>query len=331
MKPNLYSLIIFILIGSSCIRQYPEPQESVHEIVLCADMSAMLAYKKVIMYDSDDVLTVDMTGESAYAVSVSPGLGLRFVAEIFSGDGKLVDRRVMPAVVDPENMTATSRYDILLPHDDYVVVSWMDYVADKDCDDLYYDTSEGLMSLWLSDENIPLHRADLDAMAGRLEFRPNSENNRSIVTLHRIQGSYRLLFTDINAYNMVGRSDSHMTAVVTYSGFPNIGFNLLEMEPISWTQTYSFETELIPDDVDSFVIVDYPFVAPGRETILKMDITIYQDGEIINSIKNLSVPLYPAHETVIEGAFLTNDYHGDGDVGIDESFRDEEVIYYPIY
>ena len=356
---NLAALTLLLTGCCATIHIYPDPGESSGIVTLMLQPSVDRdppLYHKEIVYDSLWNRTVTVLDETpAAAYTPADGYALRIIMDVYEGtveeasqstnpQGDFVERYTL--FVDADASAPQGVVETDLPDGEYYVLAWADYVPENAPLNWHY-YADTLRSVWTDLETYPSDMHLRSSAAGQQEFLidytlseegyPSLQSNPDSllksgvipVYLERPSGRYRIISTDSQDFIDKGGALENMTVEVTYKQFVSYGYNVASQSPNSFISSYSF-SRLSMDDApeDEFQLVgDYIFTSYSGETIVLADFCFYDiDGVEINRVEDVEVPLRRNHETVIRGAFLTNELEGGGSVSIDENFEDEYVI-----
>ena len=261
---------------------------------------------------------------------------------------RLLQRRTL--YTDKDALPPQDTIHAYLPHGDYYVLAWADYVPQTDPADWHYLT-DTLTNIRTDISTYPNNGHLRSTAAGQVEFGMDfaltregypvtrSDEGTSIVKesrvvpvgLSRPAGRYRVVALDYEDFLQTGGSMDGMTVKVIYRQYVSAGFNVATMEPNLFVTTYSFDVH--PSEIDyegkqdASLFGDYIFTTSDRETNVLADFYFYDaQGQEISHSKGIEIPLMRNRETVVKGYFLTCEVGSGSSVGIDENFEGEYVI-----
>lgn len=266
--------------------------------------------------------------------------------------GELAERRVLgcePAA-DGHHTIHTS---LALHAARYHVVAWMDYVDNGSVDDKYY-TIPSLSSIsvpaagnYIGDEDHKdtyVARQEIDLKAHRDRW---NETVDVTVTLQRPMAKIEFIATDIDKFlDELAARHSEITGSVAddllsqtpdlstirvqvdYAGYFPSGFNAYTNKPNDARTGMWFECNMTPlTNKEAHLASDYIFVN-GSESAVKVDLTIRDsEGNLLNRIEGIDVPIVRGKLTTIRDEFLTRDYAPG--IGIDPGFDGDINITIP--
>lgn len=267
---------------------------------------------------------------------------VRWIIEVFENEisGTPIESRVISC--DPAsdgNHTITTSFT--LNASKYQVVAWMDYVDDGSTDDKYYQVSS-LSSIGILDtEDYIGDEEHKEAYVGQQEIDlTNYRNNRDetieqTITLTRPMAKIEFITTDaakwqekleanrVQSERFVTRADkvdiSSLQVTVEYAGYFPSGFNAYTNTPNDAREGVSFGSTMTPlSEQEARFGSDYIFVNDS-ESAVTVNLTISDDqGNVLNEIKGISVPIVRGQLTTIRDAFLTQNFIPG--IGIDPNF-----------
>lgn len=259
---------------------------------------------------------------------------VRWFVEVFRDEiaGEPVEQRVLTCEPASDGLH-TIRTSLALHAARYHVVVWMDYVDKGSTDDKYYVVNS-LSSIavpatadYIGDED---HK---DAYVARQEIDLRKYRDRwnetadATVTLQRPMAKIRFVTTDIDRFlDEVAARQSRAGAVtgdwltrpsdlstirvqVEYAGYFPSGFNAYTNKPNDARMGMSFGCTMKPlSDKEAHLASDYVFVN-GSESAVKVNLVIRDgEGNLINEIGGIDVPIVRGKLTTIRDEFLTGDY-----------------------
>lgn len=278
---------------------------------------------------------------------------VRWIIEVFRDEisGTPAERRVLSCKQAPDGRH-TVHTSIALHAARYHVVAWMDYVDAGSLADKYY-TVNSLASIsileagaYIGDEE---HK---DTYAGRQVVDLTSYRNRwnqtveQTVTLRRPMAKIELITTDIDKFldrlsvrrsktgtladNLLSENPDLSTIRVTvdYAGYFPSGFNVYTDKPNDAWTGMSFDSYMKQlSDKEALLASDYIFVN-GAESAVTVNLSIRDgEGNLLNEVVGIQVPIVRGKLTTIRDEFLTRDYAPG--IGIDPGFDGEINITIP--
>lgn len=157
---------------------------------------------------------------------------------------------------------------------------------------------------------------------------------------------FKIIATDYDIFKKSNSGNEEKVHIqLVYKGYISVGFNAFSDLPNHFIQGYinkskvmlaepPIDPELDPyigqqsPDNEKCIFMDYLFTNPQGEDYITTDFDIIDaNGKLLNSIRDLEIPLMRNHETCIRGMFLTKPYHGKNNaITIDENFNGEYII-----
>ena len=347
MKRIFSSIVcLFALLSTSCkstILEFPEGEGNDPTLVnvhlsLGVDPSIEPYTSATMMVKSDESDTHDV----------------RWIVEIFRDEinGEPVARRILSC--DPAaDGTHTIETEFSLHAAKYKIVAWMDYVDNGSIDDKYYTINTLAAINVLENENYIGEEEHKDTYVGHSEldltgYRDQwNETVSHELTLERPMAKIEFITTDIDKLlselaskrvqsgNSVSESLladspdlSSIKVSVGYSGYFPSGFNAYTNKPNDAREGVSFDCAMTPlSDKEGRLGSDYIFVN-GSESAVSVNLTIRDDqGNVLNEVQGINVPIVRGKLTTIRDEFLTKDYTPG--IGIDPGFDGEINIVIP--
>ena len=310
---TIYIAHLLVLVLTGCdktVLEFPE-NEGVDPTLVNANLSLAIDPK---------IEPYEQTGRSEG--EVIDAYDVRWIVEVFRDEigGELAERRVLgcePAA-DGHHTIHTS---LALHAARYHVVAWMDYVDNGSVDDKYY-TIPSLSSIsvpaagnYIGDEDHKdtyVARQEIDLKAHRDRW---NETVDVTVTLQRPMAKIEFIATDIDKFlDELAARHSEITG--------SVADDLL-------SQTPDLSTIRVQVDYAGYfhLASDYIFVN-GSESAVKVDLTIRDsEGNLLNRIEGIDVPIVRGKLTTIRDEFLTRDYAPG--IGIDPGFDGDINITIP--
>ena len=267
---------------------------------------------------------------------------VRWIVEVFRDEigGEPVERRVLSCEQAADGYHTVC---MMLPLHAarYQVVAWMDYVDNGSTSDKYYHVNS-LSSIsvleagdYIGDEEhkdtyVAQQEIDLSTYRDRW-----NETVDVTVTLQRPMAKIEFITTDID--KLAARqakagsksSDlSEMLVQVEYAGYFPSGFNAYTNKPNDARTGMSFVCSMRPlSDKEAHLASDYIFVN-GSESAVTVNLAIRDgEGNLLNEVGGINVPVVRGKLTVIRDEFLTSSYAPG--IGIDPGFDGEIDIVIP--
>lgn len=273
--------------------------------------------------------------------SLKNSCDVRYVVEIYPEDAvtkgaeSLVQRLVVTKAMDE---TTPMNIDLQLNARKYTLLFWIDCVDKGSAVDLHYDT-ENLLQVRIKRPYTGSH--DLkDAFTGMksIDLTPyRNEWNITVeekVELKRPLAKMEVVTTDIQKYIDSKRGLSaavSMPEKVVFTYLPSIGeqYNVLTQKPERYSDSETFTATLSNfSDTECTIAFDYLFVN-GASTNVAVQFDIYDKNDnLLNSVKNVLIPIRRNAHSIIKGEFLTKEFQGGG-VGIEDGFDGEIIITIP--
>ena len=279
---------------------------------------------------------------------------IRWFIEIFKDkiDGQPVAQKVISCDPDTEgNHSIQTSFSLNAAK--YFVVAWMDYVDNGSTDDKYY-LVDNLASIripeidnYVGDEEhkdcyVANEIMDLTAYRDRW-----GEEVVQSITLQRPMAKIEFITTDMDKLidelveqqqksnrslsdKLISKTPdlSSIQVKVEYAGYFPSGFNVYTNKPNDAVTGMAFQCYMTPlSDKEARLGSDYIFVN-GDESAVTVHLSISDDqGNSINRIENINVPIVRGKLTSIRDEFLTNDYAPG--IGIDTDFEGDINIVIP--
>ena len=342
---TIYIAHLLVLVLTGCdktVLEFPE-NEGVDPTLVNANLSLAIDPK---------IEPYEQTGRSEG--EVIDAYDVRWIVEVFRDEigGELAERRVLgcePAA-DGHHTIHTS---LALHAARYHVVAWMDYVDNGSVDDKYY-TIPSLSSIsvpaagnYIGDEDHKdtyVARQEIDLKAHRDRW---NETVDVTVTLQRPMAKIEFIATDIDKFlDELAARHSEITGSVAddllsqtpdlstirvqvdYAGYFPSGFNAYTNKPNDARTGMSFGCSMQPlSDKEAHLAGDYIFVN-GSESAVTVNLTLRDgEGNLLNRIEGINVPIVRGKLTVIRDEFLTRSYAPG--IGIDPGFDGEINVVIP--
>lgn len=265
---------------------------------------------------------------------------IRYIIEVYPENGtKGIESRIQRAIITKAvGQSEELKVKFELNARKYTFLLWVDYVEKGTTKDLHYDT-ESLLAVKIKHPYTGSHDIK-DAFAGMksIDLSPYREQWGIVIServeLKRPLAKMEVVTTDIQKYIDSKRGLStamSMPAKVTFTYLPSIGeqYNVLTQKPERYSDSETFTAALSNfSDAECTIAFDYLFVN-GVSTNVAVRFDIYdQHDNLLNSVKNLLIPIRRNAHTIIRGEFLTKEFQG-GDVGIEDGFDGEIIITIP--
>ncbi len=337
MRTTIGYIAGLALLAASCnhsILEYPEnggiDPTMVHVNLTFAVDPTLEPYSKASMdARTEDIQTHDV----------------RWIVEIFRDaiDGKPVEQRIMNC--DPASdgyHTIDMEFDLNAAK--YKVVAWMDYVDDGSTDDKYYRIQSLSSINILETENYIGDEEHKDTYVGNEELDLTSyrdqwgQDVKYTIILERPMAKIEFITTDVNKLpdesagptgqsvtlepDRMGNTRTDLSSwqvEVEYAGYLPSGFNAYTNKPNDAQEGVSFTSTMTAiSDQEARFGSDYIFVN-GNESAVYVNLTILDDqGNIVNEVQGVEVPIVRGKLTSIRDEFLTQDFTPG--IGIDPGF-----------
>lgn len=347
-KTMLYTAILPVLLLAGCDRTVLEFPEGggVDPTLVRMDLS--------LEVDPSIGLYTPAPSKSA---SGDDAFQVRWIVEVFRDGigGEPVARRVLSSdeAADGRHAIATS---LPVHAARYQVVAWADYVDRGSTEDKYY-TAGSLSSIMISGPGEYVgDDGHKDAYTALREFDLREYGDRwngtaeCAVTLQRPMAKVEFVTTDVDKFladlarrvgegaSACGRvsddllgGDPDLTTIrvtVEYAGYFPSGFNAYTNKPNDARTGVSFSCGMTPlTEREARLAGDCIFVN-GTESAVTVNLTIRDgDGNLLNRVEGIDVPIVRGKLTVIRDEFLTRSYAPG--IGIDPGFDGEIDIVIP--
>ena len=274
---------------------------------------------------------------------------VRWIIEIFQDEinGEPVATRTISNSPDPAgNHQIETSFTLNVAK--YHVVAWMDYVDQGSTDDKYY-TINSLASICILDaENYIGDEEHKDAYTGTQEIDLSgypTTSNESInytMTLERPMAQIEFITTDLdkltdpvqnqfysaNTFYADNIDPSELHISVEYAGYLPSSFNAYTNKPNDAQQGISFDCTATPlSDTEAHLASDHIFVN-GSESAVTVNLAVKDaQGNVVNTINGINVPIVRGKLTTIRDNFLTKIYSSG--IGIDPGFQGEINVTIP--
>lgn len=282
---------------------------------------------------------------------------VRWIVEVFRDEigGEPVERRVLccDKAVDGRHTINTT---LSLHAARYHVVAWADYVDKGSTEDKYYTVSS-LSSICIPEpEDYVGDEKHKDTYVARKEFDLTGYRDRwnemaeCAMTLERPMARIEFITTDVDKFldnlarrnaknaqtygavadNLLGSTPdlSSIQVSVEYACYFPSGFNAYTNKPNDACTGLSFGCCMTPlTDKEAHLAGDHIFVN-GTESAVTVNLTIRDgEGNLLNRVEGIDVPIVRGKLTVIRDEFLTRSYAPG--IGIDPDFDGEIDIVIP--
>ena len=295
-KPTTYIACLLVLVSTGCDKTVLEFPENGGVDPTLVNMNLTLAIDpKIEPYEP--------TGRSEAPEADTHDV--RWIVEVFRDEigGEPVEQQVLSCEQAADGHHAI-RTSLAVHAARYHVVAWMDYVDDGSTADKYYHVNS-LSSISVPEAGDYIGNEDhKDAYIAQQEIDLKDYRDRwnatadATVTLQRPMAKIEFITTDI---------DKFLDELAAGMSF---GCN---MTPLT--------------DKEAHLASDYIFVN-GSESAVKVDLTIRDsEGNLLNRIEGIDVPIVRGKLTTVRDEFLTRDYAPG--IGIDPGFDGEIDIVIP--
>ena len=302
-KPTTYIACLLVLVSTGCDKTVLEFPENGGVDPTLVNMNLTLAIDpKIEPYEP--------TGRSEAPEADTHDV--RWIVEVFRDEigGEPVEQQVLSCEQAADGHHAI-RTSLAVHAARYHVVAWMDYVDDGSTADKYYHVNS-LSSISVPEAGDYIGNEDhKDAYIAQQEIDLKDYRDRwnatvdATVTLQRPMAKIEFITTDIDKFldELAARRAKARTGM-------SFGCN---MTPLT--------------DKEAHLASDYIFVN-GSESAVKVDLTIRDsEGNLLNRIEGIDVPIVRGKLTTVRDEFLTRDYAPG--IGIDPGFDGEIDIVIP--
>lgn len=241
----------------------------------------------------------------------------RYIMEIFEHGSTVPLTRYVAAnqtILHGENSISAI---FTLPPAKYTVAAWVDYLDEADD---FYDVTD-LSAIKINDN---YHGSnDLDnAFVGisEIDLTPHRNQTTQVVKTIPMEcpcAKIRIVAIDAEKFliRMLAKGEtkatdlSAFTVRFTYPGFLPTSFNVFENNPNDVSTGVAFTSQpVLLDDNDYLLGFDYIFVN-GPESSVLLDVAVLDgNGDVVNSVSEISIPIARGKVTTIRGEFLTGSY-----------------------
>ncbi|WP_146212790.1 DUF6562 domain-containing protein [Dysgonomonas alginatilytica] len=307
---------LLVLGGCDTVHEFPDTlpaAEQTVEIRFCFKDKAPLDEYKTISYRQ--------LKSTAQAESYQS----RFVVEVYDNGQCLVHKQLFTDVDYDEGISLQLR---LATGKDYRIVTWVDKVASGSSTDMHYQTAS-LNSIEL---NWDFHQACADhkeAFAGTLDVSlGTASDGKAVVThtvdLYRPHAKFRIVTTDLDAYNLTGHKPPQKVKLIYLQDLPSLYHFTSSSVTTSSSEVEVWGTVCEFTENTCTLAFDWIF-CPGKGITLPVVFEVYDaDQKLILRSPQIDIPLMCNKLTTVRDRFLTTRF-SDG-IGIDDNFEGEISI-----
>ncbi len=344
-----WALAGLLIACDATIHEYPQAGTSLVVLELNIDRTPP-AYHKEIIYDEEWNRTErDLAETAALPYMPEEEYDMRIIVDIYQGNAEnhdlaqRVQRRILYAPNDA--LPPQDTLHAYLPHGNYHVLAWADYVRRDGKDGSHYQADD-LAAILTDTDRYPANTHMRSTAAGSTSFTIDftrtpegypleegriAESRIIRILLERPSGRYRLVASDYDLFTHTGTNPEGLSARVVYQQFVSTGFNIATGQPNRFEPSYAFGMEApmaeTTDDGSPTLAIDYVFAAQEGETNIVADLYLYdREGREVNRCQGIRIPIRRNHETVVRGHFLTRRQEAGNGVSIDEGFDGEYVV-----
>lgn len=347
MMTRLSLILPLALALTACdrtIHQYPEPQDA--DVILCPyfHLEPYRSYKEVVYDERWHASVNTLPADTIADPSLPGGTELAVTLDVCRGttaDDELAEWRT--DVARRLQLTAPGSYRdysgealVALPDGQYHVLAWADLAPG-----LY--NKESLTAIDTDLRQLPAFCHLQNAMSGSEQFAvdfqlgpggfPTIEgqrvkSRRVPVELHRTQGRFRIVATDLKDYLLENPTAEGIRVRAQFTLYVSTGFNAATDLPNRFVSEYTIDArpaEGTDDEMD--MMTHYVFTRPEGETVVKADFYLYdRNGRLFNTVRDIDIPVLRGRETIIRGHFLTHHVDTGSSLGVDENYDGEYLV-----
>lgn len=223
----------------------------------------------------------------------------------------------------------------------YKAIVWMDYILREDMRDLHYNTSKGLSSITIRPADDYIANSNFKD-AQTVNFPIDLTNNKDwfahiVVDIPLVRPVAKVTFETIDFEQFARKMGyeekdfeklaEQYTINMIYSAYLPTGFN-------AWTQKlndaavgYKYVSKPVyqPETKYAKLGFDYVFVNGEQSSVIVSVEIRDNDGNVVNRVDNINVPIYRGKETIVRDKFFTKEYNPG--IGINPEFDGEFNIY----
>lgn len=265
---------------------------------------------------------------------------VRYIIEVYPENGTLgpESRILREEIIKASDEIGELNVKFKLNARKYTLLYWMDYVEKGTTEDMCYDT-KSLLMVKIKRPYTGSHDTK-DAFSGvkSIDLTPYRGEREAVISEHvelrRPFAKFELITTDLQKFIHTSMESSDVVSMpskVVFTYLPSIceQYNVLTQRPERYSDKETF-TSMTSDfsDTECTIAFDYVFVN-GTSTNVAVRFDIYdQNDKLLNSVKNLLIPIRRNVHTIMRGEFLTKEFQGGG-VGIEDGFDGEIIITIP--
>lgn len=256
--------------------------------------------------------------------AITPDQTLRAIIEVYrneASDTYIERREIIIDQTDPRQANVSEIFT--LNASQYSFLVWIDYVNSDIRKDQFYTTTSNIRAIQ-SIEPYITSTDNRDCFAGisTVDLAPYRDQWNVLidlpVELSRPVAKYALITNDVDKFITRARTRgetrveddiNHFTAKIRYHSFAPIGFNVRDNQPNASKEALEYPATLtLLDNNEALICFDYPFLT-GQESTTRISLQLYNDqGELINEIDEITIPITRGRLTVIRSDFLTRSY-----------------------
>lgn len=294
-------------------------------------------------------------------------MDLRYTVHLYNRAGRtrsIEDRAPDSVIIVTKSGSQNINHNVNMniPHGDYSIMVWTDYVESGSVDDHHYDTNF-FYGITIQGDTHSGNDDTRDAFRGFTdEHIDESHSGHISITMTRPLAKYKFISTDLEEFlsreeasaraeiaargedskgpddESKGEDDTRYPDVninlddyhilFRYSGFMPHVYNMFTDKPSDARTGVTFPGHIVKiSDTEAELGYDYVFVN-GQDALVTVAVEIYnKKNELIGASRPTNVELKRSTLTRVRGEFLTS--RSSGGVGIKPDFEDDINIFYP--
>ena len=270
------------------------------------------------------------------ATTAESNYDLRLTAEVYrQGTETCVHRRTLLCTAQADG---TYLAELSLLAGDYDLRLWADWTSDGTTNDKYYNADDLTAVIVLTDDYVANGQTDeKDAYYALVTTAITGDTQDESITLERPLTRYRLVATDVEAYNnLIAKGEDlppieDLTVSISYEGFFPTGFNVASGKPNDALTGISYSAGIIEADgysLDEARQVGADFVLTNGDdsyVTVTVSMTDRNTGKDVSTLTGIQIPYRRGCLTTVTGTFLTAG-RTSGGVQVDTEWGDEIVV-----
>lgn len=236
-------------------------------------------------------------------------VGLRTVIEAYKSgtEERVLRKETFVTKVNEEGLYTAK---ITLLPGDYDLRLWGDYAADANTDNHYITTNLKMVKVQPK-EKYTANTDTRDAFSQTASVTVAAESLNKQITMHRPLAKYRLVATDVAAYEEMRRTRQlppleELSVTVVYGGFMPCAYNIVESKPNDSQTGYQYASTLSgQSDKEATVGKDFIFVDDKQSSVVVNVLFKDKNGKIVSNASDIHINYRAGYLTTVRGDFLT--------------------------